>query len=261
MQIDSWYRCECGANTFELSENGQEYSFHPNTYSDEPALDSELRLTPDRYNCNHCVNKWGLDLCACGSGEPFKNCDFNSNVCGRPAQEVGGRTHVRGSNAFGMADPYAAMESELTECSKSSSDLAGCLESANTLFKQYQQMVANIGEEIIAELESTPMPEGTIVLSESPKCFVVRHNDVKRANNLSAEHFNSPSQTSILVERIRKATASADFIAHTHKISEDALDNGWVYSGTDRHRYKIALNEPVKAKISKLLGVLDKIAS
>jgi hypothetical protein len=28
------------------------------------------------YNCNHCVNHWGLDLCKCGSGDPVGSCEW-----------------------------------------------------------------------------------------------------------------------------------------------------------------------------------------
>jgi hypothetical protein len=26
-------------------------------------------------NCNYCVNHWGIDLCACGSGEHYTKCN------------------------------------------------------------------------------------------------------------------------------------------------------------------------------------------
>ena len=41
-------------------------------------------------NCNYCVNHWGIDLCGCGSGEKFGECDYGFPECKRPAQSIEG---------------------------------------------------------------------------------------------------------------------------------------------------------------------------
>ena len=40
-------------------------------------------------NCNHCINHWGIDLCACGSGEDFDKCEEGHSMCGKPMQVIG----------------------------------------------------------------------------------------------------------------------------------------------------------------------------
>lgn len=37
-------------------------------------------------SCDHCVNHWGIDICACGSGELPDDCLSNFKDCGKPYQ-------------------------------------------------------------------------------------------------------------------------------------------------------------------------------
>ena len=56
---------------------------------------------PTIYACNHCVNNWGLDLCACGSGETPEECDGEFEECGRPMQNLDlNQPHVRGNGSW-----------------------------------------------------------------------------------------------------------------------------------------------------------------
>ena len=41
--------------------------------------------------CDHCVNHYGLELCACGSGQPYESCDENLEECGAPMEALGER--------------------------------------------------------------------------------------------------------------------------------------------------------------------------
>lgn len=50
--------------------------------------------------CDHCVNHYGLDLCACGSGEPTHKCKGGSDVCGKPMQILGEYTSVCASDSW-----------------------------------------------------------------------------------------------------------------------------------------------------------------
>ena len=61
--------CECGAVTFDFSSLVERFG---GTY----------------FMCNHCVNHWGLDLCACASGEPPETCDNGFPECGNPGQRI-----------------------------------------------------------------------------------------------------------------------------------------------------------------------------
>ena len=38
---------------------------------------------------NHCVNHYGLDLCACGSGESPEECTAGFDECGNPYETLG----------------------------------------------------------------------------------------------------------------------------------------------------------------------------
>jgi len=98
----------CGAYTF-THENGQEYSCHRKNLEEHfPDIDWNLfrqfrrSIVGNRYwNCNHCVNKWGLDLCACGSGFPPDKCENKYEECGKQMQEWKKHTHVCGSGSWG----------------------------------------------------------------------------------------------------------------------------------------------------------------
>lgn len=96
--LQSWYgirwvkRCACGAITFE-GDRGIGYSVMP---ANGPKVFSRIPVPAafwealkdcedDYFNCNHCVNHWGLDLCGCGSGELFGECQEDTAYCGQPA--------------------------------------------------------------------------------------------------------------------------------------------------------------------------------
>lgn len=39
-------------------------------------------------SCNYCVNHWGVDLCACGSGKKVNKCKEGLRECGTPMQDI-----------------------------------------------------------------------------------------------------------------------------------------------------------------------------
>ena len=83
--------CSCGALTFEV-ERGIGYSvLRENAPSFFPELPETFFTYLDKFagqygHCNHCVNHWGLDLCACGSGETPEGCICGFDECGLPNQ-------------------------------------------------------------------------------------------------------------------------------------------------------------------------------
>lgn len=83
--IENYQKCQCGAITFYF-EDGSSSSMRQRTAK---KMGIDLRhyksLRPS-WNCNHCVNHWGTDLCECGSGEPVGKCSCGSN---RPLQTFG----------------------------------------------------------------------------------------------------------------------------------------------------------------------------
>ncbi len=91
--------CACGAVTVTIDDlnfsMGRE--IYAEQYGELPADDSELRLQ-NQVCCDHCVNHYGIDLSACGSGEPPGECDGGFDVCGTPSQSI-----EQGDNHHGLA--------------------------------------------------------------------------------------------------------------------------------------------------------------
>ena len=99
MNSEATMLCACGAVTVEIG--GQMFSMSEatfrDTYGHAPASDM-----PTMYNCNHCVNHWGTDLCACGSGESPADCDGGYSECGALMQYISeGQTHVCAASGWG----------------------------------------------------------------------------------------------------------------------------------------------------------------
>lgn len=92
MEILEYTKCVCGAITL-FGEDGRSYSVSTkNLKRFFPSID--LRKVHRKYNgetycCNHCLNHYGLDLCACGSGEPYETCRAGHKECGKPMHEIG----------------------------------------------------------------------------------------------------------------------------------------------------------------------------
>lgn len=81
-------RCRCGAAHFE--RDGNRYCCAETNLRKFLPRGSRVKYAANTYgNCDHCVNKWGLDLCGCGSGEPPDECENEFDECGSPMQEIG----------------------------------------------------------------------------------------------------------------------------------------------------------------------------
>lgn len=85
--------CVCGAVTFEREQDVSWSANLENAPCFFPELPSEFfdvmhRFVGEYSNCNHCVNHWGLDLCACGSGEDPETCEGGFPECGLCSQYV-----------------------------------------------------------------------------------------------------------------------------------------------------------------------------
>jgi hypothetical protein len=80
LEIEYYSVCACGAITL-YGANGQNISMRPVT---KKKLGIDLRgvkrLNKGKtYACDHCSNRWGIDLCACGSGKHPEKCDCGCN--------------------------------------------------------------------------------------------------------------------------------------------------------------------------------------
>lgn len=94
--------CQCGAITLN-TEDGTAYSVqrkHLKKYVPGIDLRRIHKLKQEFYACNWCANHYGLDLCGCGSGEPFGKCDNGLKECDRPMQKLFEYSSVRGEGSW-----------------------------------------------------------------------------------------------------------------------------------------------------------------
>jgi len=71
--------CVCGAVTVTLEGTGVTKAMRLETFK-EKFGDPKNYKVYDYYNCNHCVNGWGIDICSCGSCLPVEECECDSNT-------------------------------------------------------------------------------------------------------------------------------------------------------------------------------------
>lgn len=98
----TYSRCLCGAITVYLP-TGESYSCRKSNKSRlMPDIDlRKAKRLPDSYNCDHCVNHYGLDLCGCGCGEPVGKCRNNIYGSNTPMQILYGRTCIKDPSGAG----------------------------------------------------------------------------------------------------------------------------------------------------------------
>lgn len=105
--IESISYCK-SCNAYTVTINGQDYSIHEDNFFDQfPDIDKDnfkkniQKVLMNIFSCcNWCVNHWGLDICACGSGEPITDCQEGFEVCGSPMQAIDEFNYVRGAGSW-----------------------------------------------------------------------------------------------------------------------------------------------------------------
>lgn len=95
----SYSHCSCGAITlFPDDPSDMPVSFMPTKSIRSRFVRGlnlrKLRRLQTTCYCDHCVNHYGLELCACGSGEYYWECEEGLDECGKPMQELGGWNHA-----------------------------------------------------------------------------------------------------------------------------------------------------------------------
>lgn len=88
-EIEHIGQCDCGAITVTIA--GKEYSMTPEYFEERYDFTVNNNIWG---NCNSCVNHWSVEMCACGSGEPYSKCDTGLEMCGTPMQSIDGHTHM-----------------------------------------------------------------------------------------------------------------------------------------------------------------------
>lgn len=105
MSLLFYSKCECGAVTVS-DEFGLSYSCkRRNLKRFLPGVNlRKLKKLPDTGCCDHCSNHWGLDLCACGSGEAPEKCKNRTRVCGMSMQKFDEYNHVVAPGGWDFAN-------------------------------------------------------------------------------------------------------------------------------------------------------------
>jgi len=86
--FNGYTKCVCGAVSI-FANDGRVYSCKcRNLKKYAPFIDlRKLKRYQTTCCCDHCTgNHFGLDLCGCGSGEPFGRCKNHLPECNRPMQ-------------------------------------------------------------------------------------------------------------------------------------------------------------------------------
>lgn len=234
LQFIGFYRCKCGAITFVADDN-REFScleknldkFIPEEELPKYCADGKpenLVHYTDVLACNHCVNHYGLDLCACGSGESPEECGCDDKVCGHPMQSLTeGYTSVTAEDA---PDAFAPQHSI------SSRDLEA--EDAHTkkgFSEQYQQAV-----KMTAELKSilasclvalTVRIENAVLDGVEQKKGNLNAGTVKLSTMMasdshimSAEYYLPKSQGDLVRKTLSPAAERGDVITFRKKLNE-----------------------------------------
>ncbi len=224
LTFTSYYRCICGAITL-VTDDGRNFSCEESNFDRFfPDIDlNNLKQEADTFSCNHCVNHYGLDLCACGSGEAPEDCGNGFDCCGHPMQSLeGGYTHVRAGDAIGVTDG-AIPEEELTDDEEAdeASDFQAQFIQAIEAEQRAKTLIADIVQYIIDAIHAAPVP-GVKQICESPSCFTIKYSDISR-HNLSAEFYDADAQAK-LVERALQAPAKANSVSGIAEKIRELLD-------------------------------------
>lgn len=99
--ITYYSKCICGAITLHTEDSSSYSCEQKNLKKFLPDIDlRRIKRLQESYCCDHCANHYGMDLCGCGSGEPFGKCNNGLEECSRPMQMFGKYTHIRGKDSW-----------------------------------------------------------------------------------------------------------------------------------------------------------------
>ena len=80
-------KCNCGAVTVF----GKDFTNSMTLKDFKKHFNGQLSISKQNMGaCDYCCNKWGIDLCGCGSGEKVGKCTGGHSECRSktPAQEL-----------------------------------------------------------------------------------------------------------------------------------------------------------------------------
>ena len=255
MEFTSYVRCACGAITL-FADGVKEYGDTLNrSVSSEylskflPNVDlTHLKKLPDTYQCNHCVNHYGLDLCACGSGEYYWECDGDFEECGHPMQTVE-RGQYPDKCLFKFESPHKIDSPSASHDSmkKGTEGLSALLSKQDSgpsvedslsalrekIFKakeaeaKARTLASSLLDEIYTEVRDTPV-DGVMPLPGPANCFVVNLSTIMNSPNMvmAAEYYSATSQAD-LVHTALSAQLGKGLTAFFQKL-EELAEEGYV---------------------------------
>lgn len=222
MQIESFFRCKCGAITVNTDKGG--YSCREeNLQKFFPSLDlASLKEEQEAFSCNHCVNHYGLDLCACGSGESPDECQGGHDICGKPMQSIeqGYINVVDTSSAWPLtiteAGSISAKTLHLLDASEAgdvSSVIGNSLAKAINAQKKFKKEMETFIDILVEQIKVSPLP-GVKVCSDSPEIILVPYSTITSSKNinLSAEFYSQNSQARLVRAALSSYIAKGDVI-------------------------------------------------
>ena len=81
-------KCSCGAIYIYIDNVRESFSMCEDTFI-RCFSEFAVNIQDDKFlHCDHCVNHWGVDLCACGSGELVGECQEGLSMCNKPHQNI-----------------------------------------------------------------------------------------------------------------------------------------------------------------------------
>lgn len=272
MKFTGFYRCRCGAITF-VTDDKREFScletnlehFLPEDKLPEycPGEDpANLTQFQNVFSCNHCINHYGLDLCACGSGEAPDKCENGYTVCGKPMQSLErGYTSVCDCDTrWGSINttPYVISEEDLlaAENEGAAADVASMLKDALAAAEKLRTMLPESVEGLAKRIEKDAVLDGVEPNNDTSLSYGTVKLSAIRASGksvLSAEYYLPKSQANLVRNALTPAAERGDIVAFQKKLVE-MIENTSVESVSGSVKTRHPLN-------SKTLEILKDFAA
>ena len=258
MKFTGFYRCSCGAVTFVTDDNRQFSCLKENVKMCIPdALMAELcpdgdpaklEHFGDTFSCNHCINNYGLDLCACGSGEAPDKCENGFDICGKPMQSLE-RGYTSVSDSYAM--PYLKRSSVITEeellaaeDKNTPGDVALMFKEALSAAEKLRTMLPKSVDALAKHIEKDALLDGVELNSDASLSYgAVKLSAIQASGKsvLSAEYYLPKSQASLVRKALMPAAERGDIVAFQKKLAE-MVENQSVVSISDATKTRHPLN-------------------
>ena len=233
MLFTSFYRCACGAISF-ITDDNRDFSClesRLDKYLPREELDAlceggsfdELEELPRTFSCNHCINHYGIDLCACGSGEEPDKCENGFDCCGRPMQSLKlGYTAVSANDAIGFPREFEIDEDKLLPYDNSEDHSPAALwEEAVAAQQKAKEFLKDSLDALLKEIQSATMDGVKTYESESVKYSIVKYSTLMSNDLVMSPMYYMPSeQAKLIQQKLKKPTEEVNMASFKKDIME-----------------------------------------